>query len=110
MSSEVIAAITARKVMYWTTRRKPNSGPSVCSHVARLSSMVPILSFLLSDRLDHALHRHEARALHQHDGRAAQLRHDGGVECLDALEMLARHRARLLAQRQQPLDAALARV
>ena len=26
ISSEVIAAITARKVMYWNTRRKPSSG------------------------------------------------------------------------------------
>ena len=32
ISSAVIAAITARKVMYWNTRRKPNSGLSVCSH------------------------------------------------------------------------------
>jgi hypothetical protein len=32
ISSEVIAAITARKVMYWNTRRKPNSGLRVCSH------------------------------------------------------------------------------
>ena len=37
--SAVMAAITARKVRYWNTRRNPNSGPRLCSHCARLSNM-----------------------------------------------------------------------
>ena len=45
MTSDVIAAITARKVMYWNTRMKPNSGECACSHCDRLSSMpAPILA------------------------------------------------------------------
>ena len=73
ISSAVSAAITARKVRYWKTRRKPNSGESVCSHWARLSSMrcgslSCCCSARSSDRLDHALHLHEARALDQHAG------------------------------------------
>jgi hypothetical protein len=39
ISSAVIAAITARKVMYWKTRKKPRSGDKVWSQLARLSSM-----------------------------------------------------------------------
>jgi hypothetical protein len=31
----------ARKVMYWNTRMKPNSGEIVCSHCDRLSSIAP---------------------------------------------------------------------
>ena len=39
INSAVIAAITARKVMYWKTRKKPHSGDKLCNHWARLSSM-----------------------------------------------------------------------
>ena len=70
----------ARNVRYWNTRRKPNSGESVCSHWARLSSMVTpahpgwpacLLSCAAAgDGLHHALHLHEARALDQHAARA----------------------------------------
>src|SRR2546425_4540605 len=55
ISSAVIAAITARKVMYWKTRRKPKcSGSTLCSHNPRLCSM---------QCLHHLFHLHEARSL-----------------------------------------------
>src|SRR5256714_14562120 len=60
ISSAVIAAITARKVMYWKTRKKPNSGDSVCSQLARLSSMRASRG---QQGGHHLLHLHEARAL-----------------------------------------------
>src|SRR4051812_7545132 len=105
--SDVIAAITARKVMYWNTRRKPNSGETDCSHCARLSSMgrsfLLFLSRLAEDRFDHALHLHEARALHEHARGIRQLAEHGGVERLDRFEMRAPHGAGLVAQREQPV-------
>src|SRR5918911_3718478 len=64
ISSAVIAAITARKVMYWKTRKKPNSGDSVCNHCARLSSIAR--SLRLHQRGHDLLHLHEARALDEH--------------------------------------------
>ena len=39
INKAVIAAITARNVMYWKTRRKPHSGDKLCNHCAKLSSM-----------------------------------------------------------------------
>ncbi len=42
ISRAVVAAISARKVRYWKTRRKPNSGDSDCNHWARLISMVRV--------------------------------------------------------------------
>jgi hypothetical protein len=41
------AAITARKVRYWKTRKNPNSGEIDWSHWARLSSMGLVLLMLL---------------------------------------------------------------
>src|SRR5437868_8552524 len=111
ISSAVIAAITARKVMYWKTRRKPNSGLSDCSHVVRLSSMRFSFLFLfraLHDGLDHAFHLHEARALHEHAAHAVQLAEHRGVERFDVGEVAALHRGRLVAQREELVDAARA--
>src|SRR3954465_8535697 len=96
ISSAVIAAITARKVMYWNTRRNPNSGLIVCSHVVRLSSMR-----FSHDRLDHALHLHEARALHQHAAHARQFADHGCIERLHIGEVAALHRGGLLAEREE---------
>src|SRR4051812_15822780 len=67
MTSDVIAAMTARKVMYWNTRMKPNSGEYACSHCDRLSSM-HIPRRLARKRSDDPLHSHEARALDEHGG------------------------------------------
>jgi hypothetical protein len=44
MSSAVMAAITARKVRYWNTRKKPNSGDRPCSHCDSISSMRHLLA------------------------------------------------------------------
>ena len=71
ISSAVIAAITARKVRYWNTRRKPSSGDSVCSHWLRLSSMARSAALALQ-RGDDLFHLHEARALDQHRGATAR--------------------------------------
>src|SRR5450631_3873301 len=84
MTSEVIAAITARKVMYWKTRMKPNSGDDACSHCARLSSM-RASNRLAGERGDDALHGHEARALDQHRGRRGRVG-ERGEQRLDARE------------------------
>src|SRR5215212_10268272 len=75
INSAVIAAITARKVMYWNTRKKANSGESVCSHWARLSSMRR--SRLREQRRDDLFHPHEARALDEHRGARRRLRERG---------------------------------
>src|SRR5689334_17696645 len=96
ITSAVIDAITARKVMYWTTRRKPNSGPSVCNQLARLSSMG-----CSQDGLDHPFHLHEARSFHQHAGGARQLGEHRRVERGDVREVAALHRHGLLAQREE---------
>src|SRR5437762_13305773 len=61
ISSAVSAAITARKVMYWKTRKKPNSGDWVCSHWARLNSMGRALGIRRHQRGHHLFHLHEAR-------------------------------------------------
>src|SRR4051794_11878709 len=96
INSDVIAAITARKVMYWKTRRKPNSGLCDCSQLARLSSIwiSPLLFFLctLRDRLDHPLHLHEARALDEDTGGRVELGDHGRVERIDVGEMRGVHR------------------
>src|SRR6218665_3318737 len=84
MTSAVMGAITARKGMYWNTRRKPSSGDRVCSHWARLSSM----GTLLLQGLDHTLHLHEARALDQHAGHLRRERTHRGDERLGVVEML----------------------
>ena len=42
-SSAVSAAMTARNVRYWNTRRNPNSGDRPCSQRARLGSMGVVL-------------------------------------------------------------------
>src|SRR3954447_2250919 len=65
MTSDAIAAMTARKVMYWKTRMKPNSGEYACSHCERLSSM-GVSRGLADERRDDALHAHEPRSLDQH--------------------------------------------
>src|SRR5690349_4454653 len=72
ISSAVSAAITARKVMYWNTRKKANSGESVCSHWARLSSMRR--SGLRQQRCDDLFHLHETRALDEHRHALRRLR------------------------------------
>src|SRR6185369_14387621 len=112
ISSAVMAAITARKVMYWNTRRKPNSGDWDCSHWARLSSMAGLrLPLCLGhDGLDHAFHLHEPRSFDQHAGNLRQLRQYRGAERLYRVEMTALHRYRLVTQRQQLLDTGTARV
>src|SRR3990167_3543782 len=108
--------MTARNVMYWNTRRKPNSGESVCSHWARLSSMAGLLRvlFLLlrarRDRLDHALHPHEPRALHEHAGDMGQFLQHGSVERIDRREVAAAHGRGLVADREEVFDRALARM
>src|SRR5829696_1405864 len=91
ISSAVSAAITARKVMYWNTRKKANSGESVCSHWARLSSMRR--SRLRQQRRDDLFHLHEARALHEHRAAGRGLR-ERGDQARDIVEM-ARSRERL---------------
>src|SRR5664279_4228370 len=108
MTSEVIAAMTARKVMYWKTRMKPNSGEYACSHWARLSSMAPPIS---GEARPHA---HEARALDEHR-RGARPIVERGDQRLDAVERARacerRRRARALGARgPERLDAALGRV
>src|SRR5438034_1203863 len=115
INSDVIAAITARKVMYWNTRRKPYSGPSDCSQLARLSSIGCssrwlFLSCALGDRLDHTFHLHEARTLDEDTGGRVEFGDDGRIERIDVREMRALHRDRLAAQSEDLLDPALARV
>src|SRR5690606_13830379 len=83
MTSAVMAAITARKVRYWKTRRKPQSGFWACNHMARLSSMGA--SFKCSD---HLFHLHEAGSFDQH-GR--DVRHSGLVVVWVDTRPLARH-------------------
>src|SRR5213595_1154255 len=100
--------------MYWNTRRKPNSGPRDCSQLVMLSSIrISSSLFLLCtlhDRFDHALHPHEARSFHQHAGRRGQFAQYRGVERADVGEMAAFHRDRLVAEREDLLDAARTRV
>src|SRR5688500_16710199 len=111
ISKAVMAAITARKVMYWKTRRNPNSGPRDCSQLARLSSIRRSSLLLLSagagqDGLDDAFHLHEAGTLDHHAGRRAQRIEHGGVQRVDVREVAPAHRRRLLAEREQVLDPA----
>src|SRR3989344_3908881 len=63
MTSAVMAAMTERKVRYWKTRRKPQSGWSSCSHSARLSSMGTS-----GEGGNDLFHLHESRTFDQ-DGR-----------------------------------------
>src|SRR4051812_1596885 len=94
ISSAVMAASTARKVMYCTTRSQANSGPWLCNQEARLSSIGGFLHFLLcvgGDGFHHPLHLHETRALDQHALDAGQGRQDRGVQCGDVAEVLALH-------------------
>ncbi len=63
ISSAVIAAATARNVMYWNTRRKPKlSGDIDASHWPRLSSMSLRLppGARAHQRGDDLLHLHES--------------------------------------------------
>ena len=63
MITAVMAAITARKVRYWKTRRKPRLGSRLCSHMARLSSMCTPLKRGHDD-----FHLHESRTFDEHGG------------------------------------------
>src|SRR6476659_7552895 len=113
ISSAVMAASTARKVMYCTTRNQANSGPWVCNQEARLSSIGCFLLLLLcvgGDRFDHPLHLHETRTLDQDALDAGQCGQHRGVQRRDVGEVLALHVHGHVAQREQLLDAALARV
>src|SRR2546423_8567401 len=95
MSSAVIAAITARKVMYWKTRKKPNSGDRVCSQLARLSSMRVSRG---GECRHHLLHLHETRALGDDRGRGrrvAERRDEPG----DAVERAGRPSSRATPSR-----------
>jgi hypothetical protein len=81
-----MAAITARNVRYWKTRKKPSSGdPAAIGPVQ--AAWVPSSARRPAQGLDHALHLHEARAL---DGTLAQvLRAHGRLQALDVVEMAA---------------------
>src|SRR5436305_7795583 len=108
--SAVSAAITARKVMYWKTRKKPNSGDRPCSHWARLSSMAAFRR----ERGHHLLHLHEPRALDDDRGggwRRAERRDERGhvVEVARTGEGGAGVGAEA-ARGPQVLDAALGRI
>src|SRR3569623_2311767 len=105
--SDVIAAITARNVRYWNTRRKPKSGPTFWSQLARLSSM-PV-SFA-QDGFDDAFHLHETRPFDEHARRGLQFGRDGGIERIDIGEVAAVHCHGLRAEREELVDAPGARV
>ena len=67
-----------------------------------------LLLRLGGDRLDHALHLHEARALDEDAGHVRQFGQHRGDERLDALEVAALHRHGLVAQGEEFLDGAMA--
>src|SRR5438067_693844 len=112
ISSDVMAAITARKVMYWNTRKKPNSGDTVCSQLARLSSMRA--SAGREQRGHHLLHLHEARSLDDDRGgrRCHRERGDQGLHIVE-MACAVKGGAGVRAERArgpQLVDAALLRI
>src|SRR5688572_11003323 len=104
--------MTARNVMYWNTRKNPNSGLTVCSQLARLSNIGgSLLLFCMSDDgLHHPLHLHETRALDEDARGPRQFGQHRGIERMDVGEVPALHGDGLVAEREQLIDALGSRV
>src|SRR5206468_1996090 len=109
-SSEVSAAITARKVRYWNTRKKPNSGDSVCNQLARLSSIgwplvcrVVVRRVATRQRGDDLFHLHEARTFHDHRVERGGLRQrcDQRVHRIEMTRSVAERRGGMRARGPQ---------
>src|SRR5574343_1239164 len=113
ISRAVTAAIVARKVRYWKTRRKPHSGLRPCSHMAKLSSMGTS-----GQGGDNLFHLHESRTFDQHRAhhRGLVWRGQGGDDVGTTAEMTGRRAIGLrrvgaqLSGRPDVFDAALAGV